>query len=106
MTPENGSLLTPRVAEAIDEIKGLILTRYPDAAFTVGEGEDPEGIYLIATVDVEEMDEVVDMFLGRLVDWQVEEELPLYVVAIRPLARNAAILAQQQEPAATALSVP
>lgn len=100
-----GNPLTPCVEEAIAELKGFVVARYPEATFAIGEGEDPEGVYLTATVDVEEMDEVVDVFLGRLVDYQVEENLPLYVVAIRPLARNTAILARQQELATAAFSL-
>ncbi len=104
MTPERQIPVTPRIEEAIGELKGLIATRYPDATFAVGEGEDPDGIYLTATVDVEDMGPVVDVFLDRMVDLQVDEELPLFVVAVRPSARNAAILARQREPAAAALS--
>lgn len=106
MTPEHEVPLTPQMEEAIADLSGLIRSRYPDATFTAGTGEDPDGIYLTATVDVEEMDEVVDVFLDRMVDLQVEEELPLFVVAVRPPARNAAILARRQAPAAMALPLP
>ena len=88
--------LTPRLEEAIIELRELIAGHYPDAIFTVSEGEDPDGIYLTATVDVEDMGEVVDVFLDRMVDLQIDEGLPIFVVAVRPLARNLAILARQQ----------
>src|SRR5215216_6229715 len=100
MTPERLIPITPRLEEAIDELKGLIVRHYPDATFTVSEGEDPDGIYLTAAVDVEDMGEVVDVFLDRMVDFQVEDGLPIYVVAIRPLERNLAILNRQQAPSA------
>ena len=100
MTPERRIPITPRMQEAIDELQGLIAARYPAATFEIGEGEDPDGVYLTATVDVEDMGEVVDVFLDRMVDLQVEEELPLFVVAVRPAARNAAILARQGAAAA------
>ena len=106
MTPERGIPLTPRLREAIDELRGLIASRYPAARFAVGEGDDPEGIYLTATVDVEDMGEVVDVFLDRLVELQVEEALPIFVVAVRPLERTLALLAHPQEPAAAALVTP
>src|SRR5215217_6315921 len=96
MTPRRLIPIKPRLEEAINELKGLIVRHYPDATFTVSEGEDPDGIYLTATVDVEDMGEVVDIFLDRMVDLQVEERLPIFVVAVRPLARNLAILARQQ----------
>ena len=100
MTPRSLIPNTPRLEEAIVELRELIAQHYPDATFTVSEGEDPDGIYLTATVDVEDMGEVVDVFLERMVDLQVEEGLPIYVVAIRPLKRNLAILARQQAPSA------
>jgi hypothetical protein len=100
MTPERLIPVTPRLEEAIVELRELIAQHYPDATFTVSEGEDPDGIYLTATIDVEDMGEVVDVFLDRMVDLQVEEGLPIYVVAVRPLARNLAILARQQSPSA------
>lgn len=98
MTRERQTSLSSRMEEAIAELSDLIASHYPEAAFTVSEGEDPDGIYLTATVDVEDMGEVVDVFLDRMVDLQVEEELPIFVVAVRPLARNLAILARQQAP--------
>jgi hypothetical protein len=96
MTPERLIPVTPRLDEAIVELRELITRHYPDATFTVSEGEDPDGIYLTATVDVEDMGEVVDVFLDRMVDLQVEEGLPIYVIAVRPLERNLAILTRQQ----------
>ena len=104
MIPERRIPITPRLQEAIAELQGLISSHYPEAAFTVSEGEDPEGVYLTATVDVEDMGEVVDVFLNRMVDLQVGEGLPIFVVAVRPLARNMAILARQQAPFAAALT--
>lgn len=100
MTPRRLNPITPRLEEAIVELRELIARHYLDATFTVSEGEDPDGIYLTATVDVEDMGEVVDVFLDRMVDLQIEEGLPLFVVAVRPLARNLAILARQQAPSA------
>ena len=96
MTIEGQIVVTPRMEEALDELQALIASRYPEATFSVSVGEDPDGIYLTATVDVEDMGEVVDVFLDRMVDFQIEEELPIFVVAVRPLLRNADILARQQ----------
>ena len=97
MKPNVEQLTTPRIGHAITELKGLIGRQYPNAIFAVRAGEDPEGVYLVATVDVEDMGEVVDVFLNRLVDFQVDEELPVYVLAVRPLERNLAILARQRD---------
>jgi hypothetical protein len=100
MTRNRKFPITPRLQEALDEIKGLIASHYPEALFGVGEGEDPDGLYLTVTVDVEDMGEVVNTFLDRLVDLQVEEELPIFVIPVRPLERNLAILTRQQFPSA------
>ena len=88
--------MTPRLEEAVAELRSLIASHCPEATFSVGDGDDPAGIYLTATIDVEDMGEVVDVFLDRLVDMQVDEELPIFVVPIRPVERSRAMLAAQQ----------
>ena len=47
MRPENHVPLTPRMEEAVQELKGMITTRFPQATFVVEEGTDPKGIYLV-----------------------------------------------------------
>jgi hypothetical protein len=76
-----------RLAAAIEEIEGMILSRYPGASFAVAEGEDPDGTYLTATVDVEDTDEVFDVVVERLLQMQVEEGIPLHVLTVRPIER-------------------
>jgi hypothetical protein len=71
----------------VDELKGLIQDRYPAATFEVAPEEDPDGIYLRATVDVEDIDEVVDIFIDKLLEIQVERRLPVYVMPVRPIER-------------------
>jgi hypothetical protein len=92
MTHEHDLLGDPRLTAAIAELQDLIRARYPEATFDVQEGEDPKGVYLLATVDVEDRDEVVDVFIDRLVDLHVAEQLPLHVLPVRPPARTTAIL--------------
>jgi hypothetical protein len=87
--------LNPRMKEAIEEMKAVILGRYPGTTFTLYEGEEPQGIYLIATVDREDMGEVADLFIDREVELQVEENLPLFVIPVPTAERNAAVLARQ-----------
>ena len=65
----------------------MIAARYPEATFEVTSGDDPAGLYLIPTVDVDDTDEVADVIAGRLLALQVDEELPVYVFPVRPLAR-------------------
>lgn len=70
---------------AINELKMAILGRYPDATFEVEPGEDPEGIYIITTVELEDGMEVFDVIGDRLVDMQVDEGLPIHVIPVQPL---------------------
>ena len=85
----------PRMQRAIQEMQALIRERYPDATFSVAYGEDPAGIYLDVMVDVEDMDEVVDVYIDRLVDLQVEEGLKLHVIPVRPPERIEAMLRER-----------
>ena len=39
--------LTSRMQEAVEELKRLITTRFPQAAVVVEEGFDPEGISVV-----------------------------------------------------------
>jgi hypothetical protein len=80
----------PRVARAIDELAGIIRARYPEAIFRVEHGaDDPRAIHLVATIDVEDRDEVVDLVIDRMLNLQVDEGLPIYVVPVRPVERVA-----------------
>ena len=81
----------PPMTAAIDDLRSLISARYPSTTFELAEGEDPDGLYLTATVDVDDPDEVVDLFVERLTDLQVEDGLPLYVIPIRTPERRAAM---------------
>ena len=99
----------PRIRAAIDELRDLINHHYPAAFFAVSRGEDPDGIYLTPTVDVEDLDEVADVFSARLVEMQVEEGLPIYVVPEWPIERIEKYLrkmATQSVEARSALLVP
>ena len=87
----------PRIRSAVAELKQAIRQRFPSAEFSVTSRDDPEpGIYLKATVDVDDLDEVTDPVVPRLVDMQVEEGLPVYVVAAWPDARIAAYVRREK----------
>jgi hypothetical protein len=77
----------PRIERAVAELQAMIVARYPEATFAVWQGEDPIGTYITATVDVADPDEVTDLIIERLIGMQVEEELPVYVIPVRPIAR-------------------
>jgi hypothetical protein len=89
MTPEHISTTDPRMQPALEELKELLRARYPEVTFTVYQGEDPEGVYLSAVVDVEDTDEVLDVVMDRLMHFQVDQALPVYVMPTLPLARVA-----------------
>ena len=96
MNSENHIRLTPRIKEAIHELEGLITARFPQAAFVVEEGVDPEGVYLITTVDIADTDEVINVIGDRLVELQVDEGLPVYVTPLRPIERVVAELRKRE----------
>jgi hypothetical protein len=51
---------------AVEELQRLIHRVYPTATFQVIPGDDPAGTYVIATVDVEDTETVIDVYLDRL----------------------------------------
>jgi hypothetical protein len=83
--------------EAVNELKELITARFPQASFVVEEGADPEGIFLVTTVDIADTDEVMDVIGDRLVELQVDEGLPLYVTPLRPVQRVIAELRELEQ---------
>jgi hypothetical protein len=87
--------ITPRAQAALDELQAMIATRFPEATFEVQTGLDPAGIYLLATVDIEDTDGVFAVVVDRLIDMQVCERLPIYVVPLQPLPRVIAEMRKQ-----------
>ena len=94
MSQERPITLTPAMEKAVNELKGRISERFPQASFIVEEGFDPKGIYLVTTMDIADTDEVMDVVGDRLVELQVDEGLPLYVTPLRPIQR---VIAELQE---------
>ena len=74
----------PRVQAALADFERLIRDRYPEATFEVTHGGEPDGIYLTATVDLEDTLDVLDAIMDRLLEVQVDEYLPVYVIPVRP----------------------
>jgi hypothetical protein len=88
MTNEDQRVFDRRVQDAVRELQQMLLQRYPDATFEITPGpDDPESIHLIATVDVEDSDTVLDVVIDRLLALQVEERLPVHVIPVRPSER-------------------
>lgn len=80
----------PRMQAAVAELQNLILSHYPSTTFTVGEEDDPDGVWVHAIVDVDDTDEVTEVFIDRMIDMQVEDGLSVYVVPLRTPERIAA----------------
>jgi hypothetical protein len=75
----------PHIQAAVEELQRLIHGVYPTATFQVVPGDDPAGTYLVATVDVEDVETVIDVYIDHLLALQIDAGLPVYVVPMRPL---------------------
>jgi hypothetical protein len=81
-----------RTQTALRELQTIIKQRYPDATFQVTRSqEEPEAIHLVATVDVEDRGEVLDAVMERMMALQIEQDLPIFVIPIRPRERMLAV---------------
>ena len=96
MRQEGPLPLTPAMEKAVNELKGSISARFPQASFVVEEGFDPQDIYLVTTVDIADTDEVIDVIGDQLVELQVDEGLPIYVTPLRPIQRVIAELRERE----------
>ncbi len=104
MTPERtfvDDLDDPRMQAAIREMQDLIRSHYPDATFATGYGEGPDGVHLDVTLDLEDTDEVVDVYIQRLLELQIDDGLALYVIPVRTPERRAAMLRARELAAAS-----
>ncbi len=84
MGTESTQVAGARMMRAIAELQTMLLAVHPDALFETSHGEDPEGVNLTVTVDTEDITQVLDIVLDRMVEMQVEEGLAIYVVPVRP----------------------
>ena len=85
----------PRIQGALEELKAVIKGHYPQARFVVTQGGDPEGVYLKPIVDVEDTEEVFDVVVDRLLRMQIDENLPVYVIPVRPAETVARMMRDQ-----------
>ena len=95
-SPEVQIVITPRAQAALDELRSLIAAKFPEATFEIHKGYEPAGIYLVATVDIEDMQDVVEVFIERLVDIQVDDGIHVYVNVKRPFERTWAMFQEQE----------
>jgi hypothetical protein len=78
----------PRLSVAVEDLKGVIRSRYPEASFhTAHAPDEPEIVLLFATVDAPDLDEVLSLVLDRVLQYQLDEKLPIHVIPLLgPLA--------------------
>lgn len=77
----------PRIEAALAELRKMIKEKCPDAIFEVVPRHYGHECYLDVTVDVDDTDDVFDIVADRLVDMRVEENLPVFVMPLRPAYR-------------------
>jgi len=98
MNRRKSEQLSPQMLQAIDELKTLIKTHYPDAQFEVERAADePEAILLVTTVDIDTTEDILDLVIDRVIDLQVEDRIPIHVIPLRPIKR---VIADMQRPKA------
>ena len=82
--------------QAVMELMSLIQAKYPSTTFTLRAGiDDPEATYLTATVNVEDPDDVLESVIDRLLELQLEQHLPIYVLPIHTPERLAETMRHQ-----------
>jgi hypothetical protein len=82
--------MSPRMQQALKELQRIIAQHYPTATFAISRGEDdPEAVHLTTTVDLDDPDEVMDMVISRVMELQVEEQLPVHLIPVRTPERVA-----------------
>ncbi len=88
MTAKQHDTYAACLEQALDELREMILDRFPDTTFSVSTSpDDPEIVLLNAVVDLEDTEEVVDLVIDREIELQVDEGLPIHVIPLRPLER-------------------
>ncbi len=98
MTKEYEQSLDPRRQDAVKELEELVRQHYPKTSFAVEPGiDDPETTHIVATVDLDDPDEVVDLVIDSMLALQLEEGIPVYVIPIRTPERAVALAQQLRE---------
>jgi hypothetical protein len=91
--------LDERTRAALTELQGLVTQHFPDATFRVeGAIDDPAIVHLVATVDAD-FDDVLDHVIDRVMAFQIDDELPVHVIPVRPRASALALQRAEQSEA-------
>lgn len=85
MKTERAVRLSPGMTRAIEELKRLVQTDYPEATFRVTRSpDDDRTIHLMTEMDLEDTADVLDSVLDRVLELQIDEGLPVHVIPVRP----------------------
>ncbi len=96
MNEEYMQTLDPARQQAVAELTDLVKRRYPTSSFAIGPGEDDHTVtHITTTVDLDDPDEVVDLVIDRMLELQIQESIPVYVIPIRTPERVAALRQRQ-----------
>jgi hypothetical protein len=77
-----GKTSTSSLEDGIAEMQALIQAAYPEATFATESGEDPDGVHLVASLVADDLDEVMDVYIDRLIDLQIDHGLRLHVIPL------------------------
>jgi hypothetical protein len=98
MTKEYEQSLDQRWQSTVKELEDLGRQHYPETSFANEPGfDDPETTHIVATVDLDDPDEVVDLVIDRMLELQLDEGIPVYVIPIRTPERVAKLSKQLRE---------
>jgi hypothetical protein len=98
MNKEESLTFDERTLQAIHELQGTISDRYPTASFELSRAaDDPASIHLVTVVDVDDPDEVADLVVDRVIELQVDEQIPIHVIPLRTPERVATYRAEQHQ---------
>lgn len=87
----------PKLHQAAEDIAARIRRDYPDAQISIEENLDPPKLYVVATVDLYDTDPVFDSYVDRLIDYQIEDRLPLDVIVYRTPEREQEVLERERD---------
>ena len=97
MKIEQAIALEPNLQAAVDELAGMIVSRYPGTAFRVSHHPDDAGMVLLdAIVDVDDTEPVNDLILERMEQLRLDEGVPILVIALRTPERVARLREEMQ----------
>jgi hypothetical protein len=97
MTDERLHVSDPRISRALNELADLVRRVYPAATFQVSPADDdPTIVHLVARVDVDDPEDVAAPAMDRMLEMQIDEGLPIYLIPLRTPERAAAMRAAQR----------